>query len=118
MLLPRLRSFLLIVSLPSAIWAQSAQTPACADLHLVPAPRECSAVDRTSLRGVEASSRAALAVRIATKEADTEDVRFAAKDLEDWLEARGCDGRDRPLSGHRIVTVGLSSHGGYGGLCD
>jgi len=87
MLLPRLRSFLLIVSLPSAIWAQSAQTPACADLHLVPAPRECSAVDRTSLRGVEASSRAALAVRIATKEADTEDVRFAAKDLEDWLEA-------------------------------
>ena len=85
--LPRLRSFLLLFSLPSAAgMAQPAPAPGCADLHLVPAPRECVAVRSTPLGGTEASPHAALEVRIPSKEGDTEDVRFAAHDLEGWLE--------------------------------
>ena len=62
-----------------AISSYGQTTPTCADLHLVPAPRECK--DVKSVRIGEAG------VRIVSGR-DRED-EFAAKDLEESLKARG-----------------------------
>src|ERR1700739_606817 len=53
--------------------------PTCADLHLVPAPRECTAVKSVSI------GSAGLRI-VSDKNAEDE---FAAKDLEDSLKERG-----------------------------
>ncbi len=68
---------LLIVSAGLGALAQAA--PTCADLHLVPAPRDCSAVDALPIG-------ASGLVLPAEKDAATE---FAVKDLTDTLKARG-----------------------------
>ncbi len=59
--------------------AQPVAVPTCADLHLVPAPRECTAVKSVAigLAGVRVIS-----------DRNAEDV-FAAKDLEESLKERG-----------------------------
>ena len=55
------------------------ETPSCADLHVIPAPRECKEVKRVEL--------GAPGVRVITAR-DAED-EFAARDLEDALKAEG-----------------------------
>ena len=72
--------------------AQSPAAPTCADLHLVPAPRECSAV--VSIPLGESGLRVT-----AEKGADDE---FAAKDLEDAFKSR-----DVHLSEHESSPVSL-----------
>jgi hypothetical protein len=79
-----MRSFVFVSSLfiLSATWTLSAaaqSAPACSDLHLIPAPRECTAVASIPLGSggirVEADHNA--------------DDEFAASDLADALQARG-----------------------------
>jgi hexosaminidase len=73
--------------------AQSSPTAiSCADLHLVPAPRECKAVVavRVDQSGVRVIS-----------ERNTED-EFAAKDLEEGLKNRSV-----PMGAHEAVVVRL-----------
>ncbi|MGZ4856725.1 MAG: glycoside hydrolase family 20 zincin-like fold domain-containing protein, partial [Candidatus Angelobacter sp.] len=66
--------------LASCAIASSAQsTPTCADLHLVPAPRECTAVKSVAIGSA--------GIRIVSGK-DAED-EFAAKDLEESLKERG-----------------------------
>ena len=72
--------------------AQTPAAPTCADLHLVPAPRECSAVASIPLG--ETSLRVSV-------ERDTED-EFAAKDLEETLKSR-----DVHLSEHESSLISL-----------
>ena len=67
----------LFVSMTGATFGQSA--PACADLHVVPAPRECK--DVKSIRIGDAGLRV-----ISDRNAEDE---FAAKDLEESLKERG-----------------------------
>ncbi len=77
--LPSLASFWLI---STALFATQAQTPApptCADLHLVPAPRECTAVASVPIGRLGV-------VITAAKNSDDE---FAAKDLEETIKNRG-----------------------------
>ena len=59
--------------------AQSSAASSCADLHLVPAPRECTAVKSISIGPAGFASSPA---KIAEDE-------FAAKDLEESLKERG-----------------------------
>ncbi len=73
-----LRFSCVLLALSCAI-AQAQTAPTCTDLHVVPAPRECSAV--TTLPVGELSVRIALG-----KNAEDE---FAASDLADALKARG-----------------------------
>jgi len=70
---------LVLLCAASGAVAQSASAPSCADLHLLPAPRECSAVD--AVRVGEAGVRI-----LSERNADDE---FAAKDLEEALKDRG-----------------------------
>jgi hexosaminidase len=63
----------------AGVVAQTAPAPACADLHLVPAPRECTAVAVITV----GNSGVSLAYE---KNPDDE---FAAKDLEETLKLRG-----------------------------
>ena len=70
---------LIFFSAAAGAVAQSPAAPACADLHLVPAPRECSAVAVIAV----GKSGVSLAYE---KNADDE---FAAKDLEETLKSRG-----------------------------
>lgn len=64
---------------PTGLVAQSSAAPGCADLHVVPAPRECTSVETVKL------GAAGVAV-VADKNADD---AFAAKDLEDSVKALG-----------------------------
>lgn len=78
----RLRSFFALWIALCAVAGTAAQTasgPACADLHLVPAPRECASV--ATIRVGEAGVALAYA-----KNAEDE---FAAKDLIETLKSRG-----------------------------
>ena len=62
-----------------AIASSAQSTPTCADLHLVPAPRECTAVKSVAIGSA--------GIRIVSgKNAEDE---FAAKDLEESLKERG-----------------------------
>jgi hexosaminidase len=70
-------AFCLFASLGISLSAQS--TPTCADLHVVPAPRECKAVKSIAIGST------GLRV-ISNKNAEDE---FAAKDLEESLKDRG-----------------------------
>ncbi len=67
-----------------AIAASAQSAPTCADLHLVPAPRECKAVKSIAIGSA--------GVRIVSAR-NSED-EFAAKDLEESL-------RDRDIAGER-----------------
>jgi len=58
-------------------FGQAAAAPTCADLHLVPAVRECTAVEQAAVGETGVSV-------LADRNADDE---FAAKDLEDGLKA-------------------------------
>ena len=71
-------SFLFVCASVGAI-ARTSVAPTCADLHLVPAVRECTAVKSVAI------GSAGVRV-IADKNAEDE---FAAKDLEESLKARG-----------------------------
>ncbi|MGO9490648.1 MAG: family 20 glycosylhydrolase [Terracidiphilus sp.] len=83
-----LASFLLISpAVYAAAQAPIPAAPTCADLHLVPAPRECVAVQVTHLRGP--SSSAELEVKVGSKDRDLQDARSAAEDLEGWLTDHG-----------------------------
>ncbi len=75
----RLTLFFLCAGSGAVAQQQPAATPGCADLHLVPAPRECSAVESIAIgeSGLRVSSG---------KDAEDE---FAAKDLEDSIAADG-----------------------------
>ncbi|HWT65522.1 MAG TPA: family 20 glycosylhydrolase, partial [Terracidiphilus sp.] len=66
-------------SVPAGLWAQSSGEPGCADLHLVPAPRECTSVATAKL------GAAGIAV---VAEKNTDDA-FTAKDLEESVKASG-----------------------------
>jgi hexosaminidase len=81
--------------------AQSTATPTCADLHVVPAPRECVAVQATHLGGTQSNSSAELEVRIAPKDRDLQNARSAADDLEEWLTGHG-------ISVHAKRAAGVS----------
>ena len=72
--------------------AQQVSAASCAELHLIPAPRECNAVAQIGLgdAGVEV-----------THGRDAEDA-FAAEDLEQALKARGVE-----VGGHGKVRVEL-----------
>ncbi len=61
------------------LMAQSSAAPGCADLHLVPAPRECTAAETIQL------GSAGISV-VSDKNADD---AFAAKDLEDAIKELG-----------------------------
>lgn len=93
-----MRSLVLVGSLSvlGAVWpltAAAQSTPTCADLHLIPAPRECTAVASIPL-GAEG-------IRVeAERNADDQ---FAASDLEDALKARGV----HTGSWHDAATVRL-----------
>jgi len=75
---PSLVSLLFVCAAAGAI-AQTNAAPTCADLHLVPAPRECTTVKSISI------GSAGLRV-ISDRNAEDE---FAAKDLEESLKERG-----------------------------
>ena len=62
-----------------AVAQTPSSAPTCANLHLVPAPRECTAVTAVP---VDQSGVRVLAERNADDE-------FAAKDLDDALKSRG-----------------------------
>jgi hexosaminidase len=86
--------------LTSAAWAQSNPTPACADLHLVPAVRECTAVEtiQVGASGLTVS---------AGKDAEDE---FAASDLADFVKSR-----DLKIAEHESTVIRLeraSAHDG------
>ncbi len=70
---------LLFVCAGSGAIAQSSAASSCADLHLVPAPRECTAVKSISI------GSAGLRI-VSGKNSEDE---FAAKDLEESLKERG-----------------------------
>ena len=72
-------SFVFLCASAGAVAQTSSAAPTCADLHLVPAPREC--------RNVQAVRVDDSGVRILV-ERDAED-EFAAKDLQGALESRG-----------------------------
>lgn len=69
---------LLLVCAAAGAAAQAAAAPACANLHLVPAPRECTAV---------ASIPVGESGVLVTAQKNAED-EFAAKDLEGFLKSR------------------------------
>ncbi len=73
-----LASLVLLCAAAGAV-AQTSAAPTCADLHLVPAPRECTAVATITV----GESGVSL---VYEKNADDE---FAAKDLEETIKARG-----------------------------
>ncbi len=83
---------LVMVCAAAGVQAQSAAAPTCADLHLVPAPRECTAV--TSIRVGESGV-------VVSAEKNAEDV-FAAKDLEESFKSR-----DVQLSEHSGAVIRL-----------
>src|SRR6266568_5018837 len=72
--------------------AKPVAAPTCADLHLVPAPRECTAVLSTPVGGTGA---------LVSMEKSAED-QFAAKDLEEVLKSR-----DVHVSTHENVLIRL-----------
>lgn len=81
------------IGVPAQLIAQPSAAPACADLHLVPAPRECTAVETVNL------GSAGISV-IVDRNAEDE---FAAKDLEDFIKELGVtDG-----AGHEGATIHL-----------
>lgn len=78
MRLLRISFGLLLAAASSSLVAQQA-APTCADLHLVPAPRECTAVASVSLS----------AGKISVTSAKDADDAFAAKDLAEVLSSLG-----------------------------
>lgn len=78
-----LASFVLLCASAGAV-AQASPSPACADLHLVPAPRACTAVASIPVGGSGVSLAYA-------KNAEDE---FAAKDLEETLKSRGMQAKE------------------------
>ena len=70
---------LLFVCAAAGAIAQTSAAPTCADLHLIPAPRECTAVKSVAIGSA--------GVRIIS-DRNAED-EFAAKDLEESLKERG-----------------------------
>ncbi|HET6206524.1 MAG TPA: family 20 glycosylhydrolase [Terracidiphilus sp.] len=59
--------------------------PACADLHIVPAVRECRAVEATSL----GEANLDLPIRQESRDKSLGDTQFAVEDLQQYLSARG-----------------------------
>lgn len=89
-LMRRLRSLapLLFCVVCSVAQALPSATPSCADLHLVPAVRECTAVGSVPV------GKSGISV-VAAKNADDE---FAAKDLEESIKGRAI----RPAAEHGV----------------
>ncbi len=81
-----------MLSVAATAAAQSAATPTCADLHLIPAPRMCSAVESVALN--------ADGVRIETGK-DADDV-FAADDLKDSLKSLGVAATEHGVRVHLL----------------
>ncbi|HVZ82232.1 MAG TPA: family 20 glycosylhydrolase [Terracidiphilus sp.] len=73
----------------------SAQSAGCAALHLVPAPRECSAAESVTVSAVSVIA------------AHDEDDEFAAKDLETSLKERGV----HVAAGHEGAVIHLERAG-------
>ena len=63
-----------------AVGASAQSAPGCADLHVIPAPRECK-----SVKTIQLGSDAARVI-VSTKDREDE---FAGRDLEDALKAKG-----------------------------
>ncbi|HUN83618.1 MAG TPA: family 20 glycosylhydrolase [Terracidiphilus sp.] len=89
---------LVLLSAASAALAQSSPAPTCADLHVIPAPRECSAV--STVRVDESGVRV-----LVEHDADDE---FAAKDLEDALKDRGVHLAEHETALIRLVRADTS----------
>ena len=81
---------LLFVCAGAGAIAQTSATPTCADLHLVPAPRECTAVKSVS------TGSAGLRI-VSDRNAEDE---FALKDLEESLKERGI-----PIGKENAATI-------------
>jgi hexosaminidase len=94
----RLRLCCASFALFSSALVSIAQTPACADLHIVPAVRECKSVKSVSLGSSAGESRPALPVRQESTDKDFRDTRGAVEDLQQFLSERKINTRsERPL---------------------
>lgn len=100
----RLFAYCLFALIVDAASAQS--TPSCADLKLVPAPRECNAVKSVSI-GTSGDRAPELGVRMESPERNMRDVRSAEEDLERWLKERGITTRSTRRVGITFAPVSL-----------
>lgn len=86
------------------LMAQPSAASTCADLRLVPAPRDCMAVTRLPLATGE-STRAELPVRVEAKREDLDNVRFAVEDLASWLTDHGVETHTKRKTGVSFAPV-------------
>jgi hexosaminidase len=93
-----LASLVLVCAAGGAV-AQPSAAPTCADLHLVPAVRECKSVTVTSLSGKAADSGMRLPVRTVSLDKNLHTAFSAADDLASYLSERGIDASDASGAG-------------------
>jgi hexosaminidase len=98
-----LASLVLVCSAGGAV-AQSSVAATCADLHIVPAVRECKAVRVVSIAEKAEGSRPELPVREESLDKNFRDTRFASEDLQKFLADRGINTRS-----NRVVGVSFAS---------
>jgi hexosaminidase len=80
-----------------------APAPACADLHLVPAVRECRAVETTSL----GDSHVDLPIRQESRDKNLSDTQFAVEDLQQYLSGRGINTKSERSGGVSFAAANL-----------
>ena len=85
----RFCAFSLVFLFSALVATAQAPAPACADLHIVPAVRECRAVEVISLGGASSGSRPDLPIRQESRDKNLGDTQFAVEDLQQYLSARG-----------------------------
>ena len=99
-----LASLVLVCAAGGAV-AQPSAAPTCADLHLVPAVRECKAVKAVTLAASSQNSRPELPVRELSTDKSFHDTHSASEDLQQFLKDRGFNLRSERREGIAFASA-------------
>jgi hexosaminidase len=87
-------------------FAQTA-APTCADLHIVPAVRECKAVQVVQLSARTENAHPSLPIRQESAEKSLHETRFAVEDLAQYLSDRGINTKSGNPEGISFAPAGV-----------
>ncbi len=89
----------------ASVFAYPSPPPSCADLHVIPAPRECKSVMAASIAGPSSNSHPELSVREALGQKGSADTRSAYEDLAQFLKDNGIDLQSGGRAGIHFATA-------------